>query len=93
MFELGEKEKELHKGVGAHAAEKEIDVLVAIGALSKNTADGAKDRNPAMHVLHFDTKADFLKESKCILKTNDTVLVKASHGMEFPEIVEALRLI
>ncbi len=91
MFELGEKEKELHREVGAHAAEKEIDVLVAIGALSKNTADGAKNMDPNMLVLHYDTKADFLKEAKGILKTNDTVLVKASHGMEFPEIVEALK--
>ena len=91
MFELGEKEKELHKEVGAHAAEKNIDVLVAIGTLSKNTADGAKDRNSDMLVLHYDTKADFLKVAKDILQTNDTVLVKASHGMEFPEIVEKLK--
>ena len=92
MFELGEKEKELHRSVGAHAAEKKIDVLVAIGALSKNTADGARDMDSNMLVLHYDTKADFLKEAKDILQTNDTVLVKASHGMEFPEIVEALKM-
>lgn len=26
-----------------------------------------------------------------ILQTGDTILVKASHGMEFPEIVDRLR--
>ena len=35
--------------------------------------------------LPFATKADFLREAKELLKEGDTVLVKASHGMEFPE--------
>ena len=42
-------------------------------------------------ICHFDTKADFLREAKELLKEGDTVLVKASHGMEFPEIVEFLQ--
>ena len=42
-------------------------------------------------ILHFDTKEDFLHEAKDILIEGDTVLVKASHGMEFPEIVELLQ--
>ncbi len=91
MFELGENEKELHRNVGTHAAGKNIDVLIAIGTLSKNTAEGAIDIKPDMTVLHYDTKADFLKEANDILETNDTILVKASHGMEFPEIVETLK--
>ena len=47
-------------------------------------ADGTK-------ALWFETKADFLAQTKDILKDGDNVLIKASHGMEFPEIVEALR--
>lgn len=42
-------------------------------------------------ICHFATKADFLREAKELLKEGDTVLVKASHGMEFPEIVEFLQ--
>lgn len=38
----------------------------------------------------FETKADFLAEMKNIMKEGDNVLVKASHGMHFPELVEAL---
>ena len=91
MFELGENEKELHRGVGEHAAEKEIDVLICIGPLSKNTADGALGKKTA--VYHFDTKAEFLSKAESLLCKDDCILVKASHGMEFPEIVEKLQTI
>lgn len=90
MFELGEKEKELHHNVGAHAAEKEIDLIICIGELSKNTAAGATEHPGASHIIHFDTKAEFIEKSSALLKKGDTVLVKASHGMEFTEIVEHL---
>lgn len=90
MFELGEKEKELHHNVGAHAAEKEIDLIICIGELSKNTAVGATEHPGASHIIHFDTKAEFIEKSSALLKKGDTVLVKASHGMEFTEIVEHL---
>ncbi len=91
MFELGENEKELHYSVGVHAAEKEIDVLICIGELSKNTAEGARGHKTA--VYHFDTKADFLSKAEALLSKDDCILVKASHGMEFPEIVEKLQTI
>lgn len=89
MFELGENENELHRQVGAHAAEKNIDLVICIGHLSKNTAEGAASAN----VIHFDTKAEFFKHMTELLKKDDTILVKASHGMEFPEIVERLQQI
>ena len=90
MFELGTDEKELHAGCGKHAAEKGIDVIICIGDLSKSTADGASGIGDSQ-VLHFDTKADFLSAADRYLKKGDTVLVKASHGMAFPEIVEKLQ--
>lgn len=89
MFELGENEKKLHYEVGQHAAEKGIDLCVCIGALSENTAKGASAGTST--VLHFNTKADFLTEMNTILQKGDAVLVKASHGMAFPEIVEKLQ--
>lgn len=89
MFELGENEKELHYDVGQHAAEKNIDLCICIGALSENTARGVADGGAV--VKHFASKADFLAQMHTILQKGDTVLVKASHGMEFPEIVEKLQ--
>ena len=45
MFELGENEKDLHYGVGQHAAEKGIDLCICIGKLSQETAKGASPRS------------------------------------------------
>lgn len=95
MFELGEKEKEMHYETGKHAAEKGIDVLIGIGTLSGETARGAEETaahtGKPITVLHFNTKQDFFAAAESVLKDGDTILVKASHGMEFPEIVEWLK--
>ncbi len=89
MFELGENEKELHFGVGEHAAKNNIDLVVCIGNLSANTASGAESKGA--NVMHFKTKADFLAVAQNVLKKGDAVLVKASNGMAFREIVENLQ--
>ena len=88
MGELGANEKELHYETGAYAAEKGVDVVCAIGDLAKEIANGASVDGTEVH--WFETKADFLAEMKNIMKEGDNVLVKASHGMHFPELVEAL---
>ena len=92
MFELGASEKEMHYEVGAYAAEKGISVLICIGGLSAETARGAREAadGAAMEILHYSTKEDFFKEMNDVLKKDDTILVKASHGMEFTEIVNFL---
>ena len=89
MGELGNNEKELHREVGVYAARHGVDVLCAIGELAKEIAAGA-DGAPGIEVLWFATKQDFLAQMNSIIKEGDNVLVKASHGMWFPEIVEQL---
>lgn len=94
MFELGPKEKEMHYETGVHAAEAGIDVLICIGELSAETARGAAEtcrkKGQDMIIRHYSSKSDFFNEMHDVLNTHDTVLVKASHGMEFPEIVDRL---
>lgn len=95
MFELGSGEKEMHYEVGTHAAKASINVLICIGALTEETVRGARDAaagtGQAMKILHYNTKEEFFQEYENILAENDTILIKASHGMEFTEIVERLR--
>lgn len=95
MFELGETSEKMHYDVGAHAAEAGINVLICIGNLTRSTARGAEEtavkKGLSTKVFHFDTKADFFREADNLLKEKDTILVKASHGMEFPEIVKHLQ--
>lgn len=93
MFELGNSENEMHYETGAFAADAGINVLICIGGLSAETARGAREASSGsdMEVLHYDTKEDFLNEAGQILHKNDTILVKASHAMDFAKIVEELQ--
>lgn len=87
MGELGEDASSLHREVGSYASETGVDVVCAIGPVSKALADGA---SAGCETHWFESKEEFLKASKEIIKEGDNCLVKASHGMEFPEIVSAL---
>lgn len=51
---------------------------------------GIKARDFGTEIYHFDNKEDFFKQLDQILNKGDTILVKASHGMEFTEIVNIL---
>lgn len=91
MGELGENEKLLHYNVGCHAADAGIDALFLVGELSKETARGAAAKKPSLICRHFDSREELISALPLLLLKGDSVLVKASHFMEFPEIVEWLR--
>lgn len=94
MFELGGAEKEMHADVGRYAAERQIDVICCIGDLSKSMYEAAMKAladNRNTEVYYFETKAEILCKLGGILKETDTILVKASHGMHFEEIVKLLK--
>lgn len=98
MFELGEKEKEMHRKVGAYAAKLGIDVIICIGRLAGEMYDGACRMAEEManagtggagkSICYFSGKDEFMEKWKDMIKEGDTVLVKASHGMAFEVIVK-----
>lgn len=90
MGELGENEKELHAMVGEHFKGKGIDVLFAAGVLSENLAQAVKKCSPQTEVHYFKSKDELTAELLPYVKSGDTVLVKASHFMGFPEVVGQL---
>ena len=89
MGELGADEKYLHRSVGEYAAKSKVDLLIAIGELSKNIYAGCVEKGG--NALWFATKEEFLQKADGILKDGDAILIKASHFMDFPKIVEALK--
>lgn len=98
MFELGEKEKELHAEVGAYALQKGIDVLLCTGELSKYMYENALKQQKITalrqtEIYYFKTRDEMLAELKNILKSGDNILIKASHGMQFEQVVEHLKLL
>ena len=96
MFELGDNEKNLHYDVGQYIGTKSIDVLITIGELAKHIAMGALDYKEAHYdayecdIHSFDTIEAFNEAAGDLLKQGDSILVKASHGMEFSRIVDEL---
>lgn len=84
MFELGDNTASQHREVGEHAKEAGIDLVIAIGDLAANIAEGARGE-------HFRNKEDFLAEMGKYIKSGDMILVKASRGMKMEDIVDRLR--
>lgn len=91
MGELGANERALHYTVGEHAAKKNIDLLLCVGTLSEEIAKGAKAKNPSMNACVFTTKEELLEKLPELLLKGDSILIKASHFMQFEKIVTALQ--
>ncbi len=85
MFELGENEVELHKGIGEHLENTDIDLIICVGKLSHNI----KPHNKTVH--YFNNLEELFTKINELIMERDTVLIKASHGMEFNKIVSILR--
>ena len=91
MLELGEFSKDLHEKVGNVVAENKIDKLITVGEEAKNIARGAiefgvKEENVSI----FQNNEEAINYIKQIKKNNDVILIKASNGMNFKEIVEGI---
>lgn len=96
MFELGENADKMHAETGSYAAEKDIDVIICIGELSKYMYGQACKRaeelsKPDTDIRYYADKRTFIEGMRDIIRENDTILVKASRGMEFEEIVKLLQ--
>lgn len=90
MGELGEETKALHASVGEHLEKLRIDMIITIGELSLAIHEAAKKAAPHAACIHYERKEAFLAEADSLLKEGDSVLIKASHYMEFEKIVAAL---
>ena len=86
MNELGQVAPQRHAEIGAFAAESGIDLLIAIGEMSRHIYDSFN----GLHKLHFATVAEFLQQKECLLLPGDVVLVKASRGMALEQIIDSM---
>lgn len=90
MFELGENEALLHGEVGAYAGEKEINLLICTGELSRYMAEEAIHTGGCETVVHVPNLERLMEVLPRLVQGDDTILVKASHGMHFEKVVELL---
>jgi UDP-N-acetylmuramoyl-tripeptide--D-alanyl-D-alanine ligase len=86
MLELGPSERADHRELGEYAAESGVDVLIAVGPLSEETA--AAFSGESHHVADAAEAAALAAE---LVGSGDVVLVKASRGIKLEGVTEALR--
>jgi UDP-N-acetylmuramoyl-tripeptide--D-alanyl-D-alanine ligase len=90
MNELGKRSAEYHRQIGAYAARKGVDLLIAVGEKAAGIAAGAREAKPAPEVLHFENKDRAWEAMKGILTAGDVILVKGSRGMSMETLVKRI---
>jgi UDP-N-acetylmuramoyl-tripeptide--D-alanyl-D-alanine ligase len=91
MLELGDSAPEQHYRIGFEAARSGVDLLVAVGELTRAAAAGAiegglKDAN----IVHVDTTDEAIARVPALVRAGDVVLVKGSHRTGLDRLVQRL---
>ncbi len=89
MLELGPDEQRYHQEIGAHAAQRGVDVLVTVGPLAgeMTRAFTGETTGEAHSVTDAPAAAELLRG---VLAPGDTVLVKGSRGVGLERVGQAL---
>ena len=83
--------KELHEKVAPCIIENKIDELITVGEQAENIAKVAINLGmEKKNVNAYMSNSDAINKIKSIMKDNDVILIKASNGMNFKQIVEAI---
>ncbi len=91
ILEIGDFGKSIHGDLGEEICKNKIDILITHGENSKYIAE--KATNLGMNkenIFVYDTKEEVIIKAKELIKSGDAVLIKASLGMGFNQIVDAL---
>ncbi|MGL4345488.1 MAG: UDP-N-acetylmuramoyl-tripeptide--D-alanyl-D-alanine ligase [Cellulosilyticaceae bacterium] len=92
MFEMGDHGPALHREVGSVIGSLSIDVLCAVGELAKYIYEGAStSKEQPVEFYYYETQEDFLKAASQFVEPSNMILFKASRGMHFENLVNAIR--
>ena len=90
MGELGALSEQAHRDMGAACAAEKIDTVVAIGEKAKSIAEEAEKQGCKAVSWFADKESAYpLLDSLC--GENTAILIKASHAMQFRNIVQHLQ--
>lgn len=91
MLELGEYSKDLHEKIGEEVVKNSIDILITVGNEAEYIVASAVEQGmDKENVFNYKTNEKAIGKLKEILKPEDAVLIKASNGMHFNEIVKEM---
>ena len=89
MLELGDSAPELHAEIGRQTRKAGVELLLTCGPLSRSTHIGAVEAGLG-DARHMENKAELTVQLCAEVRPGDVVLVKASRGAAFEEVVERL---
>lgn len=90
MFELGRFAYDMHYDIGCYVVKNDIDTVVCIGEHCEAMFKGALDVGHK-NVFHYKTKEDYFANGMANILDYDVILIKASRGMHFEEIVDKIK--
>ena len=91
MYELGESSYKMHEMCGRYAAEKGVDLLLVTGQYVDNYKHGYNQYVTDGECLLFDDKEALAAYCLKIIQKDDTVLLKASRGMQLEKVFLTLK--
>ena len=91
MGELGSDERKLHYEIGQSLEENHIGYVFTVGELSEEINKSLSQKNSSCMAHHYKTVEGMLEDLIPIIRSGDTILVKASHFMNFSAVVEAIK--
>lgn len=92
MFELGEDSDRMHARIGSYGVQTGVDKMLCVGENARHMYQAAKeDAAPGQEITYFKNIQELMKaletRREAFLPTGCTVLLKASHGMNFAEVL------
>lgn len=91
MLELGEDSERYHIEIGEQINEYTFDMLIVVGALSRNIAKGARGSGVACRrLMHYDTAEACANDMVKVLQSGDLVYLKGSRGIGLEKILNRI---
>lgn len=91
VLELGEFSKQMHQKIGEEVIKNNIDILITVGKEAEIIAKTVIDNSKNIIAYHFENNQEATALLKEQMMENDVILIKASNGMHFEEIVENIK--
>ena len=89
MLNLGGLSDSMHREIGAFAARRSIDCLICCGDMAALVYEGYTSSG-GNEAHYYPDKEGLISAIMGLIKKEDAVLVKASHGMKFEELLPVI---
>ena len=87
ILELGDFAEEVHRKIGRFLNDSNVDMVITAGKSSQFINDELIN----IENYHFENSTDIVENLEELLKEGDSIIVKASNGMQFNLIANKLR--